>query len=135
LVLAIIAGFAVVVGGGTAFLIYDRATAIDRSNPEVVVSQFLRAALVERDANSLSLFVCRQWSVQDAMREAAPPPGDSVMSTWHDYVTRTNGDSANVSVTVEFFRGTGAVTGGSLATWHFTLEDQDGWRVCSIRRG
>jgi hypothetical protein len=134
LVVAIVAGFLLVVGGGTAVFLYDRATAIDRSTPEVVVRQFLRAGMVERDSARLSLFVCSQWSAEAATTAIAAPTGNGVTVSSGDYTSNVNGSKATVTAKVHIFRGTGAVTADTVRTWKFQLEDQDGWRVCGLTK-
>ena len=46
-----------------AYALYDKATAPDRSAPDVAVDNYLRAALFERDAVVAYLFVCREPSL------------------------------------------------------------------------
>lgn len=134
LILVLALAGVLVVGAGTAFVIYDKATAIDRSTPEVVVGQFLRASLVERDLAKLSLFVCDQWSAQSAMEVVAPPPDNRVVISWGDYASNIAGRKATVDVKVEFNRGTGSVSASSVRSWKLMLEDQSGWRVCSLTK-
>ncbi len=88
--LLIVVAFAVVlgaVGAGTLFYLYDRATAIDRSTPELVAGQFLRAALVERDSSRVSLFVCSQWTAAEATNDVSAPTNPKISVSWGDYVT------------------------------------------------
>jgi hypothetical protein len=134
LVLAAILVGVLVVGGGAAFVIYDRATAIDRSTPEVVAGQFLRATLVDRDPARVSLFVCRQWSAQDAIREADPPADPKVFTMWGDYASRVSGNIADVDVNVQFSFAVGGNAGRDIQLWVLHLEKQDGWRVCDITK-
>ena len=125
---------ALVIGGGAAFVVYDQATAIDRSNPEVVTRQFLTASLVEQDPAKVSLFVCRQWSADDAMRAVDPPTDQNTSVAWGVKPAKRNGSKATVDVTLEFKFGTGIFAGGQVADWQLGLEDQDGWRVCSVSK-
>ena len=121
------------VAAATLFFFYDRATAIDRSNPEVTASQFLRASLIERDPSRVALFVCEQWSAEGAMAAVAPPTDASVSVSWGDYMTTTTGSTATLSVRVEFVLGSG-VAATSVRTWQLQLEEQDGWRVCGLTK-
>lgn len=134
IMLGIVLAGVLLIGGGAAFVVYDRATAIDRSTPEVVVEQFLRAGLVDRDAGRLSLFVCRQWSAEEASKKIAPPTDDKTFISWGDYVSSRVGDKATVDVQVEFNRGAGSVSASSVRSWRLQLEDQDGWRVCDLTK-
>ena len=74
--LLIVASFVAALGvaaGGTLLYVYDQATAIDRSTPQVVVEQFLDATLILNNSDRVSLFVCKQWSAEAALLAVAPP--------------------------------------------------------------
>jgi hypothetical protein len=122
------------VGGGAAFVIYDQATAIDRDTPEVVVQQFLQAGLVDHDTARLSLFVCRQWSADEALKKIAPPTDERIFVSWGDYASSRTGDKATVDVKVQFDLGVGSVSASSVRSWRLMLEDQAGWRVCDLTK-
>jgi hypothetical protein len=135
-VLLIIAAFVIGLGGvaaGTAFYLYDKATAIDRSTPEVVVDQFLRATLVQRDPDRVALFVCQQWSAQQANDDVRPPANPNVDVSWGDYVTDRVGAAADVSVRVYLSVENNGFQ-ESIQSWTLHLEDQDGWRVCDVTK-
>jgi hypothetical protein len=136
-VLLVVMGFVLALGAvaaGSLFYFYDRATAIDRSNPEVTASQFLRASLIQRDPGRVALFVCEQWSPEEAMAIVAPPTDASVSVSWGDYATTRSGSTARLAVRVEFVLGGGGVAASSVRTWHLQLEEQDGWRVCGLTK-
>src|SRR5690242_8005353 len=46
-------------GVGVFIASYDEATKIERTSPDAVVDQFLRAYLVNRDDKEASLFTCK----------------------------------------------------------------------------
>jgi hypothetical protein len=123
------------VATGTVFYFYDKATAIDRSNPQVVAEQFLDSALLLKDVNRLSLFVCEDWPAEDALAAAAPPTDTRVVPSWGDYATSLAGEMATVEVRVRFTVDAGAVSAVSVRVWTLELEYQDGWRVCSLSKG
>jgi hypothetical protein len=134
---ALIAGAFVVVlglvtGGVLAFLAYDKSTKIDRSTPQVVTVQFLQAALVERSAERVGLFVCDTWSISDAMARASSPTTQPSSASWNDLVASVHGATATTVVDVQFV----VSSGGSLVRlsqrWTMELADQNGWRVCSL---
>jgi hypothetical protein len=136
-VLLIAIAFAVVLGAaaaGTLFYIYDKATAIDRSTPEVVVGQFLRATLVEKDARRVSLFVCPQWTASAAASDVAAPANPKVSVSWGDYVTRQSGPKADVDLRVYFSVAVGNGYQQDVQSWTLHLENQDGWRVCALTK-
>jgi hypothetical protein len=132
LVVAIMAGFLLVVSGGTAVFLYDRATAIDRSTPETVVSQFLDSSLVLKDPAKTSLFVCRNWAADDAIAQAKPPTDPKVVVTWGDFDVQRTGSKSTVRATVQFRLPVGQGFARDVQRWRLELEDQDGWRVCSL---
>ena len=134
--LLIVVAFVVVlgaVGAGTLFYLYDKATAIDRSTPEVVVDQFLRATLVQRDPNRVALFICQQWSTQEANDDVRPPANPNVDVSWGNYETDRVGAAADVSVRVYLSVESNGFQ-ESIQSWTLHLEDQDGWRVCDVTK-
>jgi hypothetical protein len=132
--LLVVAGaFVLVLGavaGGAFYYFYDRATAIDRSTPQVVVDQFLDATLVLKDPDRTSLLICDRWSAAQAMTSVGAPSDPRVSVTWGDPIATVTGASATVSVNV-FFRAT---AGEDIETWTLILENQDGWRVCDLTK-
>jgi hypothetical protein len=121
-------------GGGVAFVVYDQATAIDRSTPDVVVVQFLQAALVEKDPNRVSLFVCDQWAPQAAIAAAGAPSNPKIVSSWGDLRSSTTGDNATVQAKLTFSLATNGGFQQDVQSWTFELRNQSGWRVCSLSK-
>ena len=113
--------------------LYDRATAIDRSTPETVVSQFLHSALVMKDPAKTSLFTCRSWPVEDAMAQVGPTDPDMVI-TWGDFDVQRDGARSTVRVSVQFTVPVGTSFAADVQRWRFELEDQAGWRVCALAK-
>jgi hypothetical protein len=137
-VVLIVAGFIAtlgVVAGGSLLYFYDRATAIDRSTPQVVTEQFLDAALVLNDPERVSLFVCHEWSAKEAMQAVARPADQRIAVEWGSFLTRTAGDHATVVTRVEFSVDAGSVAGSSVRMWTLELRNDDGWRVCALTKG
>ncbi len=136
-VLPVVLGFVLALGtvaAGTAFYFYDRATAIDRSNPQVVAEQFLDSAMVLKDSNRLALFLCDSWSAAQATAAVAPPSDASVTVMWGDPSVQVTGSRATVTLRVQF---SVAVVGGAIRdvqSWTLGLENSDGWRVCSLTK-
>src|SRR5689334_11234855 len=54
----LVAGVGAVGALGTGFVLYDKATQVDRTYPRVVVDEYVDALLVRRDASRASLFTC-----------------------------------------------------------------------------
>jgi len=134
-ILLIVAGFVAALGvaaGGTLFYVYDKATAIDRSTPQVVVEQFLDAALMLRDSDRIALFTCRQWSALEAAQKVGAPANPKIAPSWGDFSTRVEGVRASVDVRVYFSISVDGDFQQDIQSWTLRLEDQDGWRVCDL---
>jgi hypothetical protein len=135
--LVIVAGFfvtlAVVVGGALYFL-YERSVGIDRSTPQVVTRQFLNAALVLRDPDQVSLFVCSGWSATEAVALVNAPTDPRVVVSWGDTRATVTGDRATALVDVRFTVHDGTGLQEDVQTWLIELENEDGWRVCGLSK-
>jgi hypothetical protein len=134
----ILVAFVLVLGGlaaGTAFYVYDRATAIDRSTPQVVGVQFLDAALKLKDPKRVGLFICSSWTADQAMTAAAfPPAAGDITANWNDFVTTIDGRDATIIADVQFVGLSGETRIRLSQVWTLHLEQEDGWRVCSLDR-
>jgi hypothetical protein len=146
LVLAVLAGVLslLCIGGlGVGFVLYDQATRIDRSAPDVVVDNYLRALLVERNDAEAALFACSETaslaSIAELRQEVERRERDFgvvVRTSWGSLV-RTS-----VSETEELVRTDLTVAGvadgqqrsSRTESWEFRVVDQDGWRVCGARK-
>jgi hypothetical protein len=122
-------------GVGVFVSLYDNATAIKRSEPDVVVDDFLRAYLVNRDDNAASLYTCNSgadlsqiaaYRADIVRREKEFSVGIRV--TWTSLDVATNG--AGGSVTTTLIKTTTDQSGRQAGQWRFGIVDQDGWRVC-----
>jgi hypothetical protein len=127
-----VAAFVVALGavaGGALLFFYDRATAIDRSTPQVVTDQFLDATLVLNDPARVGLFVCDRWSAEDAMAKVGAPTDSSMSASWGISVVDATDSSATVSARVTFrFRDSRR----QVETLTLSLVDEGGWRVCDL---
>jgi len=130
----IVVGFLAVVGGAVGFVAYDRATAIDRSTPAVVVDQFLQAGLKDQDPARVGLFVCPGWAPTDAISEMPKPAGDNIFISWGDLVSEENGNRATVTLHVEFALLINGSAANDIENWRLHLVRQDGWRVCELEK-
>jgi hypothetical protein len=136
LVVVIAVAFLAVLGGTIGVVAYDKATAIDRSTPDVVVDQFLQAALVDRDAVRVGLFVCGRWPVADAMNATRLDARTELHVNWGITSLTRTGDQAVADVRVRL-----SVPAGNDAlfrdvhSWRLTLVNEGGWRVCSVEIG
>lgn len=141
LVLAVAAGVTALLclgGVSIAFLLYDDATKIDRSAPDVVVSNYLRAQLVARDDKAAALLTCANPSL-DAIRnfrgdiESREAQFSTHISVnWGQLSVQQSGKSATVNTEVVRSLGDGAES--DLTTWSIQTVDEGGWRVCSATK-
>jgi hypothetical protein len=126
-------------GIGVAVLIYDDETKIERTQPDVVADNFLRAYLVTRNENEVALFACRSggdfselqaYRTDIQNREAQFSIGIRV--AWEGLRVTTNGaqGSVDADLTRSIQDGTERITD----KWRLGLVDEDGWRVCSAAK-
>jgi hypothetical protein len=124
----------ILVVGTLGILIYDRATAIDRSTPTVVVGQFLVASFHDRDPKRVAFFICEQLQPDEALADTIGGIDTNVAVSWGDYSTDQGGNSATVIAQMAFRVDQGANSYSTVEQWRFSLVKQDGWRVCGIHR-
>ncbi|WP_084597975.1 hypothetical protein [Micromonospora chokoriensis] len=141
-VLTVVAGvLALLCLGGlaTAYVWYNRATAPDRSAPDVVVDNYLRAFLVDRNDTKANLFTCESGADLEAIRNLRSETeqreskfGVTVRVSWGP-LTRTPssaGESVGTTLTIAG-SDEGVVRSSRREDWTFSVvEDHDGWRVC-----
>ena len=127
-----------VVGSVVGYILYDRATKVDRSTPAVVVLQYVNAIFDERDLAKAESFECDSSNGQLHLR--------ALLNELEDLERKFN---VRVTVSVADFktdiRGSNAAVNADLLidvpeedgdpsrarqSWNFELEDMDGWRVC-----
>jgi hypothetical protein len=124
----------VAVAGVAGLVIYDRATAIDRSTPTVVTEQFLGAATIDRDPRRVALFICSEWNSDEAIRKLTDGIEDDITVTWDDFAVEQSADTAIVTVMVKLsFHGQGS-SQRNIESWRVELTNSDGWRVCNVTR-
>lgn len=134
LVLLILVGAAVLVGGVGAVVLYERATAIDRSTPAAVARQFLQAAIGDRDDARVALFICRDWTTEHAIAETLDRLDPEAKATWvigETVLTRAGEAVVNVRVRLQY---PGEVAPSGEETWELILREESGWRACGIEK-
>jgi hypothetical protein len=128
---------------GVTYVLYDRATRIDRSTPVVVVEQYVNVLLSDRDDERASLFECDgkrgartrvkelRTQLEDLERRFDI---DVIVSTanydWSIYGARSD---VQVDLLIDVPEADGRPS-RSKQRWGFELRDEDGWRVCDARR-
>ncbi|MEU7585921.1 hypothetical protein AB0A95_06435 [Micromonospora sp. NPDC049230] len=138
-VLTVVAGvLALLCLGGlaTGLVLYHRASAPDRSAPDVVVVNYLQAALVSRDTNRAKLFTCDDgvpavdaFAAQVAQRERELAVSFSI-NIENVVVSKTTAVNASVTAVIRRSASVDGVHQSLADTWRFDLRDSEGWRVC-----
>lgn len=142
LVLAVAAGVTALLclgGVSIAFLLYDDATKIDRSAPDVVVDNYLRAFLVNRDDAEAGLFRCKSPAglaeldiLRTEMMARERQFSMNVHVSWSSLETALAGQQATVSTDLR--RSVSDGTESLANRWQFGVVDEGGWRVCSATK-
>ncbi|WP_433127654.1 hypothetical protein ACQPWW_32675 [Micromonospora sp. CA-240977] len=124
----------------TGLVLYQRASAPDRSAPEVVVVNYLQAALVSRDANRAKLYTCDNgipavdaFAAQVVQREQELAVSFSI-NIENVVVSKTAATDASVTAVVRRSASVDGVQQSLADTWRFDVRDSEGWRVCSAAR-
>jgi hypothetical protein len=123
-------------GIGVIVSLYDGATEVKRSDPSVVLFNFMGAYLTDRNDQEAALYVCEKNSdisrlkaFRDDVEGIEKRYSVKVVITWKDLTVKSSGDRA--TATADIVR---SITDGSERTatpWKFELVDDGGWRVCS----
>lgn len=125
-------------GVGLFVSLYDRATEIKRTEPDVVVDGFLAAYLVERDDSRVALYACENGAdfgeisaYRADILEREAKFSVSIRVSWEGLTVSTAGREGTVQVDL-----TRAITGSEQLTdsWTIHIVDHDGWRVCGATK-
>lgn len=130
-------------GAVTVYILYDRATTPDRSAPDVVVDNYLRAFLVDRNDAKANLFTCEEsddlGAVRDLRGEIERREKEfsvAVRTTW-GALSRTvinEGERVDTTMTISSFSN-GSPRSSRREEWRFEVTDEKGeWRVCRAER-
>ncbi|MFI7213693.1 hypothetical protein ACIBP4_21205 [Micromonospora maritima] len=143
-VLMVVAGvLALLCAGGAVvgFVLYDRATAPDRSAPDVVVDNYLRALLVDRNDTRAQEFTCGGRTDLDGL----PALRDDLVArekrfnarisvSWGPLSSQQSGEEAVVEVELIISASVDGITQSDRQGWRFETRREDGWGVCSAQR-
>ncbi|MEU5789201.1 hypothetical protein ABZ754_15920 [Micromonospora purpureochromogenes] len=145
-VLTVVAGVLALLcvsGAVIGYVLYDRAATPDRSAPDVVVDNYLREYLVNRNDARASLLVCEGNADLDAVRalrnEAEQREATFnvvVRVSWGPLVRAKSADGESVSTTLTIAGSSeGQQRSSRREDWTFEVVDiKDGWRVCGARK-
>ncbi|KAB1948241.1 hypothetical protein F8271_03095 [Micromonospora sp. ALFpr18c] len=126
------------VGAGlTGYVLYDRATTPDRSAPDVVVDNYLRAFLVDRNDTKADLFTCESGTQLEALRSLRADLvareerfGVAISVSWGPLAMQKQADVAGVQVTLIISARVDGVSQSDRQPWQFDTRLAEGWRVC-----
>jgi hypothetical protein len=127
-------------GVATGFVLYNRAAAPDRSAPDVVVDNYLRAFLVDRNDARANLYTCEGRAELGALRELRLEVEQreakfdvTVRITWGPLSRSPSSDGESVATTLTIAGSSDGVPRSSRREdWTFNVvEDGGGWRVCT----
>ncbi|MEU7934594.1 hypothetical protein [Micromonospora echinofusca] len=128
--------------GGVAagFVLYNRAAAPDRSAPDVVVDNYLRAFLVDRNDTRANLFTCEGngdrtavSGLRSEIEQREANFGVVVRVSWGPLTRTETSEGESVATTLTISGSANGQTRSSRQEdWVFEVaEGSEGWRVCS----
>jgi hypothetical protein len=133
---AIFAVVALVLAGGMVALYLTRGSAVVRpkalDTPESAVREFLTAVFVAHDEARLAAVVCSSWPPNEAMDRTRGMVAASAHVSW-DSLSVASTQTDRVTLTAHLglrFPQEDEVHPASFQEWHFTVVNEDGWRVC-----
>jgi hypothetical protein len=130
-------------GVGVFISLYDNATKIQRSAPDAVTDNFIRAYLVNRDDQEVALYACKVGedfsqlaSLRSEIIDREKKFNVKVVVTWGSLTVSGSGDRRSVTTDL-IIAGTssGDTVSRRTETWTFGTVDRSGWRVCSAAKG
>ncbi|WP_405094354.1 hypothetical protein OG767_30460 [Micromonospora sp. NBC_01392] len=143
-VLAVVAGVVALLCAGGAvvgFVLYDRATAPDRSSPEVVVANFVQYFLAERNETRADEFVCKDGadlgelrSLRDDLVTREQRFGTAISVGWENLDVQQNGDQAQVHADLVMSALVDGLRQSDRQSWRFEVQRHDDWRICAAKR-
>jgi hypothetical protein len=132
------------VGGVGIFVaLYDGATKIERTAPDAVVDNFLRAYLVNRDEKEVALYACKSGAdfsqlatLRSEMVSREKNFNVKVIVTWGGLTVTGSGDERRSVATDLIISGSsqGETRSRRMESWTFGVVDGNGWRVCSAAK-
>ncbi|MET0417725.1 MAG: hypothetical protein ABW022_17065 [Actinoplanes sp.] len=127
-------------GVGVAVLLYDEETKIERTAPDAVADNFLRAYLLNRDDKEASLYTCgaaadlAEISTLRSEIISREQNFDVKVSVSWSTLTVVDVDPSRKTVDADLVIA-GSSNGNAVSrrteSWSLGLVDKDGWRVCS----
>ena len=114
----------------TGLFIYNKAVEPDRSTPTVSVRQMLTAVFIDENSTQAELFVCKDWSADQAIQAMKSQMDPDARVSWGTVETvESSGSRAKVDVRMRF-RYPEDVSPSGERRWTFDMVNESGWRVC-----
>ncbi|MCX4469638.1 hypothetical protein OOK41_04880 [Micromonospora sp. NBC_01655] len=138
-VVAGVVGLLLLGGVATAFVLYQRATTPDRSAPDVVVDNYLRAFLVDRNDVRAEQFTCSAnppqlnglRALRDDLAAREKRFATTISVSWGRLDVQNQGDTAQVSVDLIMSAHVDGISQSDRQPWQFGVRrDDEGWKVC-----
>ncbi|TYB98018.1 hypothetical protein FXF53_18700 [Micromonospora sp. WP24] len=138
-VLTVVAGVLALLCVGaaiTGYVLYDRATTPDRSAPDVVVDNYLRAFLVDRNDVRAEQFTCGKGhpqqlqALRDDLMARQERFGVPITVSWGRLDVQQQDDQALVGVTLIISAAVGGTAQSDRQPWQVSTQLGDDWRVC-----
>ncbi|SCL39996.1 hypothetical protein GA0074692_5558 [Micromonospora pallida] len=129
-------------GAVTAYILYDRASAPDRSAPDVAVVNYLRAFLIDRNDARADLFTCGKGSeglaelraLRTDLESREKRFGTSFSTKWGGLAVQENGEQATVNVDLTISAFVDGISQSDRQSWQFSTRVEGDWRVCSAAK-
>lgn len=125
-------------GGVTGYILYNRASAPERTSPDVAVMNYLRSFLIERNDARAGLYTCQGSDGRLAMEEFREQIqvrerelDVSFLINIEDVsVVREGPSDAVATVVIKRSAWIDGIRQSVTDRWRFELRDINGWRVC-----
>lgn len=128
-------------GAGVVYVAYDTVTQPDRSAPDVVVDNYLRAFLVERDDVKAAMFACADSTelaplliLRADLLAREQEFGAHFNISWGSLQAKGEGDFADVRLRLKISTSIDGFEQSDLQEWRFELAKSDSWRVCAASK-
>ena len=124
-------------GLGVAVTLYDRATTLQHEDPDIVLSNYLRAFLIEKNDTRAGSLTCGNASELAPIHEFRQDVENrersfnvGIMISWGSLTVASDGEDRVVTTDL-----TRSVSNAQQAveTWRFRLVEEGGWKVCAAQ--
>ncbi|BCL14393.1 hypothetical protein [Micromonospora sagamiensis] len=126
----------------TVYILYSRASAPDRSAPDVVVDNYLRAFLVDRNDARADLFICGQGpdgvaelrALRTDLEAREKRFGTTFSVKWGGLTVQEREEQAEVVVDLTISAFVDGISQSDRQSWQFITREESDWRVCGAAK-